>query len=75
MILGVFRAWGSVESWRALRLPLFRALVADQLELALTETIFGRASRFRRGWRARGLPWLDVSTRVASQPGQGYGNR
>jgi len=35
------RAWGSVESWRALRLPLFRALVADQLELALTETIFG----------------------------------
>jgi len=65
------RTWDSVDSWRALKLPLFRALVADRLDLPPANEIFGKGFYVSPRMDPGGLPFLEVDTRVPSRPSAG----
>ena len=69
------RNWDSVYSFRELKAPLFKALVADPLGVE-TEEIFGKAFHVVPEMiHARGLSWLLVNARLPDSPDGGIWNQ
>jgi len=66
------RTWDSVYSFRDLKLPLFRSLVADPLHLSKADSIFGERFEVVPDMsNGVGLPLLEVNSRVPSRPDAG----
>jgi hypothetical protein len=64
------RNWDSVDSFRRLKLPLFRALVGDPLDLEPGDEIFGTQFEVVPHIQ-EGLPSLQVNLNVPSSPAAG----
>lgn len=64
------RNWDSVYSFRELKLPLFRTLIADPLQIRTGGAIFGSGFRVVPAHEA-GLPLMQVNVRVPSSPSEG----
>jgi hypothetical protein len=63
------RTWDSVYSFRDLKLPLFRSLVADPLDMNAVDSIFGKGFEVVPDMEVGvGLPLIEVDSRVPSQP-------
>ncbi len=66
------RTWESVYAWRKLKVPLFRTLVADVMQLEVQEGIFGRGFHLVPDTDGRpGLSMVQVNRRVPSSPDGG----
>lgn len=64
------RTWDSVYSFRDLKLPLFRALVADPLDIQANDHIFGAGFEIAPN-AADGIPVLRINSRAPSEPDEG----
>lgn len=65
----ILRNWDSVYSWRDLKLPLFKALVADPLGLQTEGSIFGQSFKIVPDVDA--FPSLQINLRVPSSATEG----
>ena len=70
------RNWDAVYSLRDLKLPLFRSIVANPLEIDLTEKIFGAHLKVVPDMTdGIGLPFIQVDIRQPAIPTQAHGFR
>src|ERR1700736_73982 len=66
------RNWDSVYAFRNLKLPLFRAIVGNALELEPTDRIFGEEFQIvPNGIFSEGFPYLQIDSRKLSIQGEG----
>jgi len=65
------RHWESVHSFRALKLPLFRSLIAEPLDLEAGDVIFGAGFVVVSEMSGDGLPRVHVNIREPSRPDEG----
>ena len=63
------RNWDSVYAFRSLKLPLFRTLIADQLDIQ-TEELFGKGFQVVPE-NGRDLPMIQINSQVPSSPSAG----
>ncbi len=67
------RTWDSVYAFRDLKLPLFQALVGDQLNIDHRNEIFGPGFEIVAS-SSEGLPLMQVNACVPSKPDEGIWN-
>lgn len=66
------RHWDAVDSFKSLKLPLFRALVCDSVGLESRQHLFGKGFHVvLTGDIKAYLPYMQVNSRVPSSPSEG----